>query len=526
MQRVPLKEGLFLLFAAILFTNATRADFVPIPLTSDSFNQDVVVEKTAPPPLMSATTASMDDGVANTNFSWYERGYNADWPSTGLPAPGSVLASQTSPDDSYQMAPSYKSNNAVLIDSALTSATLLLTTPTAYARLSFLVAAGNGPGTVQFTIHFQNGATQTGTFTCPDWLSSVGQAYTGYGRVDVNKFTFSGVNANEPALFTRSISLSNTTSAVTQIDFLYTAGAAHNAIFAVSGSPTQVDPFTPIAVTGFNADLVVESTAARRQALTTATTGSMEGGVVNSGRTWYEKGYYSLNPATGLPAAGSILTNSAAPDHRYVLAASYTANNALGFDSDWPNAVLTPATPAAYTALSFLCAAGHGPVTNQCIVTHANGFSETNTLVIPDWFDSAPAAFVSSGDLNLNIRAVDSVGANNPRLFGVDLPLANTTSPVTNVFLTFQGGPPNSHAAIFALSGSSNTGSSPRPLLSISAVAGGSLRITTTQPGQLQSTTVLKGTNTLWQDEGPISSALTMTPSPSAPRKFFRVVGQ
>ncbi len=524
MQRARL--GVFFLFATILFAPIVRADFVPIALTTDSFNQDVVVEKTAPAPLMAATTASMDGGTANTNFSWYERGYNADWPSTGLPAAGSTVTADNVTDHDFQMAPSYKTNNALMIDSVLTSATMTLAIPAHYSRLSFLGAAGNGPGNVQFTIHYQNGTTQSGTLTFPDWLSTVGPAYTSAGRVEVNAFTFDNVNANQPALFARDVSLSNTNSPITQIDFAYGTGAAHNAIFAVDGSTNQIDSFSPIAVTGFNVDLVVESTAARRQALTTATTGSMEGGVLNAGRTWYEKGYYSLSPATGLPAAGSILTNSAAPDHRYALAASYTANNASSVDSDWPNAVLTPATPAAYTALSFLCAAGHGPATNQCIISHANGFSETNTLVTPDWFDSAPAAFISSGDLNLNIRAIDSVGANNPRLFGVDLLLANTTSPVTNLLLTFQGGPPNSHAVIFALSGSSNTSSGPRPVLSISAVSGGGLRITTTQPGQLQSTTALKGTNTLWQDEGPISSALTITPSPGAPRKFFRVAGQ
>ena len=526
MQRTRLKRGVFLLLTTMLLADVTHADFIPIPLTGDSFNQDVVVEKTAPPPLMPATTASMDGGTANTNFSWYERGYNADWTSTGLPAAGSTFTSSTFGDYSYQMAPNYKTNNAILIDNALTSAVLVLAAPAAYARLSFLAAAGNGPGTVQFTVHYQNGATQTGTFTCPDWLSSASQSYTANGRVDVSAFIFSGVNANQPALFDRQVMLSNTNSPVIRIDFAYSGGAAHNAIFAVSGSPTQVDPFTPIVVSGFNADLVVESTAARREALIGATTASMEGGVLNANRTWYEKGYYPLSPASGLPAAGSIITNSAAPDHRYALAASYTANNAAMVDSDFPDASLTPTTPSAYAVLSFLCAAGHGPVTNDCVIYHANGFSETNALIIPNWFDGIPSAFIAGGDLNLNIRAVDSVGANNPRLYSVDVPLANTASPVTNVSLTFKSGPANSHAAIFAISGSSSQSSGTKPILSILRISGGSLRISTTQPGTLQSTTALKGTNTIWQVEGPISSTITIAPAPGVAAKFYRVLGQ
>lgn len=526
MRAARFPQASVFIVGTILLSDIAHADFVPIPLTSDSYSHDIVVEKNAPGPLIPVTTASMDGGVANTNFSWYERGYNFDWPSTGLPAPGTVLTADFPADHDFQMAPSYKTNNAVMIDNSLTTATLTVTTPSAYARLAFLASAGGGPGTVQFTVHHQNGSTQTGTFTCPDWQNTVGPAYTSYGQVEVTAFTFANVTANDPALFARDISLSNTNSPVTQIDLSYVAGAAHNAIFAVSGSTNLVDPFSPIIVTGFNVDLVVESTAARRQALTSVTTASMEGGAVNAGRTWYEKGYYPLNPATGLPAAGSIITNSAAPDHRYALAGSYSSNNVLVIDYDLDSGILTPANPAAYSALSFLCSAGHGPVTNQCVISHANGLSETNSMIIPDWFDTLPAALVSNGDLNLNNRIADSVGASNPRLYGIDVPLANTISPVTNVIFTFKGGAVNSHAAIFAMSGLSNQASGTAPVLSIVALAGGNLRISSSQPGLLQSATALKGTNTIWQNEGSISTTVTIAPSPGLSGKFYRVIGQ
>jgi len=329
-------------------------------------------------------------------------------------------------------------------------------------------------------------------------------------------------------LYSREISLTNSTNPVTQIDFFYVSGAAHNAILAVSGSTNQAEPFifSPMVVSGFNADLIVESTAARREILSGATTASMEGGAFNSSRTWYERGYYPLNPATGLPAAGSIVTNAAAPDHRYSLAPDYNANTVLMFDADFSTASLVPASPAPYAALSFLCAAGHGPVTNRCVINHANGSAETNVFIIPDWFDGSPAAFVSNGDIDLNIRMPDSVGAGNPRLYAIDIPLADSLSAVTNVTFNFAGGSANSHAAIFAMSGLSGQGTGSRPALSISTVAGGNLQISTTRPGQLQSTTALKGTNTIWQDEGIISGTLTISPAPGIAGKFYRVLAQ
>jgi hypothetical protein len=525
MQRPPSKSAKAFLIATALLAGYARADFVPIPLTTDSFNHDIVVEKTAPPPLMPATTASMDSGTANSGYAWYERGYNSLWTATGLPIAGSTFTSDI-PGHDYILAPNYKSNNAVMIDSTLTGATLTLTTPSAYSRLSFLATAANGPGTVQFTIHHQNASIETGSFNCPDWLSTINEAFVASGRVDVNTFMLDGARDNYPVLFSRDISLTNTTNPVTQIDLAYISGAAHNAIFAVSGSTNQVDPFTPIIVTGFNADLVVESTAPRRERLATATTASIEAGLLNSSRTWYEKGYYPLNSNTGLPIAGSILTNAAASDHRYLLAPSYTANNAAAFDADFPIVSITPETPAAYAALSFLCAAGHGPVTNQCVIDHANGSTETNLFVIPDWFDGSAPAFIANGALNLNIRMVDSVGANNPRLYAVDVPLANTVSAVTNVTFNFVGGPANSHAVIFAMSGQSGQGTITRPTLSITPTSGGNLQLTTTQAGQLQSTTSLNGTNTIWQNEGVISSTLTITPAPGVSGKFYRVLAQ
>src|SRR3974390_280865 len=141
-----IKDILTICSITLTWAAPANADFVPVPLTPDSFNQDVVVEKSAPPPVVTVTTASMDTGIDNTGFAFCERGYNVDWPAIGLPAPDSILTLGVAMDHDCRFPPSYKTNNAVLIDSVLTTGTLRVTEPVACARLSFLVSGGNGGG--------------------------------------------------------------------------------------------------------------------------------------------------------------------------------------------------------------------------------------------------------------------------------------------------------------------------------------------------------------------------------------------
>src|ERR1043166_8881056 len=136
MRPSPFIHAAALVVATILLAGATRADFIPIALTSNSFNEDIVVEKSAPPPIVPVTTASMDAGRTNTGFGWYEKGYHSLAPTTGLPAPGSIIQSDALPDNTYQFAPDYKTNNAILVGPTLTNGTFTLAVPSKFARLS------------------------------------------------------------------------------------------------------------------------------------------------------------------------------------------------------------------------------------------------------------------------------------------------------------------------------------------------------------------------------------------------------
>jgi hypothetical protein len=128
---IPIALGLTLVGAA-------RADFNPITLTAGSYTKDMVVEHNAPAaPNGASTTTSMDAGSGNTGYSWYEKGYNAGAPATGLPTAGSTLSSAAFPTHHYTMPPSYAANNAALIDSTH-SATLTPSSSAAFGALSFL----------------------------------------------------------------------------------------------------------------------------------------------------------------------------------------------------------------------------------------------------------------------------------------------------------------------------------------------------------------------------------------------------
>ena len=326
------------------FGSIARAGFAPITLTSGSYNQDMVVEATASAPVIAGgyTTASMDSGLGNSSTSWYEQGYNTTNPATGLPHAGVTFTSQSLANHQYTMAPSYTNNNALMLDSTLTNGTFTLTASAAYSQLSFLESGGHNGVAFNYTVHHQDGTFETGSTNIPDWFNGSSPAWTANGRVDVGTFAFQSVNGNNPRLYSLDVVLTNVTSPVTSIDFAYVSGTGHGAIMAVSG--LNGTTFTPIAVTGYNEDIVVEAAAGKPGALTGVTTATMDSGTNNINSTYYEIGYVPQAPGTGLPHPGTLLTNLSAPDHIYQMPPSYTAKNVVMVNSNLPTATITPAT--------------------------------------------------------------------------------------------------------------------------------------------------------------------------------------
>ena len=223
---------------SVVVTPVTATGFSPVPLTPGSYNEDMVIERTAPAvPGGAYTTASMDAATANTGTSWYERGYNTTAPSTGLPAAGSTLTNLASADHIYTLALSWTANNVAMINTNH-SANLVPGTAIPFSALSFLTAAGHGPAIVDYRVSHADGTQETGTFTSPDWFNNAPVVYYAQGRVDVAAGTFNSVNNNEERLYPEDITLTNLGSQVTNINLSWdtnNGAGSLAAVFALSG---------------------------------------------------------------------------------------------------------------------------------------------------------------------------------------------------------------------------------------------------------------------------------------------------
>lgn len=464
MQKHKTLKGIVSLGLFLSLAIPAKADFNPVTLLPSSFNADVIVEADAPAPYNMFTTATVDQGTNNAGNTFYEIGYNtnADATTTGFPIHGTLLTNSTL-DRVYQMPASYAENNCVLVghnagagSPVITNGTLTLTTPATYVAMSVLNTSGNGSVPVRMVVHYADATTQEFTFDVLDWFSNVQTPiYACKGRV--SNGNFQNVNGGGMNLFSYEFFV-NASVAVTSVEFFYngTAGANGRAMFfALSGSQDSAT-FSPIAVTGFTQDVIMEAEATKAAPLLGYTTATMDGGTNNTANTWFERGYYERYSNSGLPAAGSTIASVSLTDHFYTMPASYSANNVAYVDTNNPTANLTFASPATYSALSFLSATANGTVTNQCIMQYADGTSETNTFASRDWFNNSPYAFGALGRVNVNNQSVnntpDQTTTVNPRLYEAQFALGKTTVAVTNVILKWIAGSANSRAVILAVS--------------------------------------------------------------------------
>lgn len=410
------------------------------PVGVRGFNKDAVMEKEGRPAgFILGTTATMDDPPTNNvGQSWFEKGFGGQT-TAGLPAGGAEV---TSGNHTFRM-PNYAGNCVVVVcrHDGFTSGTLTLTTPASYKGLSVLNSSGNGPYTVNYVIHHQSGETQAGTFSSPDWFGGGTPFYTAGGRVKNNDRTFDIRDGSR--IWANDIGVTSS-SPVTSIDFNHASGNGRTMIFALGGQTASGGNFNPVTVTGYNADGVIEATQPLyRGSLYTATTATMDLGTNNSNFTWYEQGWYTNFPGTGLPAAGTTVNSVSAPSRHYQLASSYAGPNGVLISTNSQVANIKPVTPGAYTGISLLTAGasigGSGIMTNLCVIQHADGSTQTNEFYGYDWFNSSvPPAYISNGRVDTRFGLVANIMGGVPRLFESQFALNNTVSPVTNIQVRYK----------------------------------------------------------------------------------------
>lgn len=214
--------------------------------------------------------------------------------------------------------------------------------------------------------------------------------------------------------------------------------------------------FTPIPVTGYNADIVAESGTNAVAVTSTvidgsnhilhtqafAFTNSIGGGIVNNGTFVSGTRTYQMNPYTASNAL--------------YLSANGNVANSLG------TGTLILATPASYGKLSILA---FGTENNSTVIVTLNFTDGTSanagTLQIKDWFGGTPFIFSGMGRLTrtTTFPTVDGLPS-NPRMYSFDfnIPCADQPKLLKSVtFLYVQGPNISSRALIVALSGVSFT---------------------------------------------------------------------
>lgn len=255
-------------------------------------------------PLPSAVTVTVGGGVGLGDFTWFEQGYYTPNGALGLPAAGSTIVSASQADHSFTFAPSYTANDAVFLSTNVPTATITPTTPTACYGLSFMGSAGNGPVAVNYTLHFADATTQTGTLTVLDWFppanlgSSTNVLVVG-ARVDALGLNFQ-IPTGNPQLLSQDVVVTNTSSAVTSIDLAYVSGGKAS-LMAVSQQTVAAGAFAPMTFTGYNEDVVVEAGYKNIVASSVTSTLNQTGGSINitgGGQFFvgnYGQGVYNLS---------------------------------------------------------------------------------------------------------------------------------------------------------------------------------------------------------------------------------------
>lgn len=254
---------------------------------------------------------------------------------------------------------------------------------------------------------------------------------------------------------------------------------------AFATSKLYAQPFTPVAINGFNQDVVAESGTS---SLTT-TTVSMDGFTV-SNKVMYTSTFRTLNGfgGGGIPDNGVITDASGS----YQMA-DYTGNNALLIQRN-QSGDINITTPAQYSRIRILCLSTEGTSLVNATLQFSDG-SSTSALTnysLGDWFNNTTNLVLSG--FGRCTRATPATGAdaypNNPRMYYIDIPLtcADRQKNLSGIHLdnvtTAGTNAPYPNAIFFAVSAVSYSQSvTETNLTNATCTAGGSVTLDITGSG-------------------------------------------
>ncbi len=465
---------------AVSFTVLAEAPMAPVAVTG--WNRDIVVERQA-----IATEADGFNPYAESfdlpnNIAFYERGTiggNAAG-TKGLPV-GGALVSEADGTTEFQLPPYGTGTglvpNALLLDGTkVSSGTLTLTTPAPYLRLAVLLSGANASATSlgNITLTYTDDTTASGPtysalrYYAPDWYWTGGirwyGAFLNTGRVWLD---YGGwidddptPGENNPRLYQMTFYLGTQglhTKPIKSITFGQPVDAGSAAILAISGEVyTPTTALSPISVTGFTRDVILEASAVPGADPNAPYAGYFELFDTGSDRAFYEKG--AGTGAEGLPVGG-LFTSSGDGVTQFQLQ-PYTGANVLYLDPNTPTGTLTlaPAAQKAYGRLAILATARNAAQTGVGTITLTFADSTTADLTYNahDWYwQPAHVALNGIGVVSTSGSFfVDSVF--EPRLYHTTLDLAGHVPALNTkaiVSLTFGLADASAATGVFAVSG-------------------------------------------------------------------------
>jgi len=244
--------------------------------------------------------------------------------------------------------------------------------------------------------------------------------------------------------------------------------------------------YTPVAVTGFNNDVVAESG--------TSTIAVTSTDLDLSFNILYTAAFAAANSITGgLPNNGAIANGA----RTYQLAA-YNANNGLFLSANGAVAntaaagTLTLATPANFSRVSLLLFSTEGATTVSATLNFTDGTTAAGgNMTVQDWFNGGNPVISGFGRITRKAAPpyiVDGASSNNPRFYRFDIPIAcaNQSKLLQSVTITYLSGSGTqfpTRACVLALSGIGYTPVSITPSITNAMCGGGSGSIALTVSG-------------------------------------------